>query len=221
MFCRFKSASNTSQSNEIDSDDNDDEDEVTIIDDNNGVIQEISEDDYDSDGSDENDSTNEDSSSHLVSDESSSASSSDDEDNDEELTALPSSDSNQHRINEETMISIISDSSLLSLAIYKLLQHVRKLVKFIKKSSVLDRYIRQQIRLKNTEISQTTPQQIKSTKLNNVILDFCIRWNTTYLMISRFILLSSIITDITLSPSIECGLKKNQYKNFENFHFLD
>ena len=117
------------------------------------------------------------------------------------------------------MAEIVSNFNLLSSAIHNLLQRVRKLIKFIKKSSVLDRYIRQQIRLKNMELDRPIQQQIKSTKLNNVALDFRIRWNTTYVMISRFISLSSIITDITLSSSIESGLNKNQCKKLRELSF--
>ncbi|CAF4174264.1 unnamed protein product, partial [Rotaria magnacalcarata] len=38
-------------------------------------------------------------------------------------------------------------------------------------------------------------------------------------MISRFIALSSIITDITVLPSIEIGLKKKQYEKLQQLSF--
>lgn len=50
-------------------------------------------------------------------------------------------------------------------------------------------------------------------------MDFRIRWNTTYVMLSRFIAISSIITDITLSPSTSIGLKKKQYEKLRKLSF--
>jgi hypothetical protein len=38
-------------------------------------------------------------------------------------------------------------------------------------------------------------------------------------MVSRFIAISSIITDITLSPSIQIGLKKQQYQKLRKLSF--
>ncbi|CAF4543990.1 unnamed protein product, partial [Rotaria magnacalcarata] len=38
-------------------------------------------------------------------------------------------------------------------------------------------------------------------------------------MISRFIALSSIITDITVLPNIEIGLKKSQYEKLQQLSF--
>ncbi|CAM4973984.1 unnamed protein product [Rotaria socialis] len=80
---------------------------------------------------------------------------------------------------------------------------------------VLDRNIRNQIQLENIEIIRSAHEQsVKSVKLNNAVLDFRIRWNTTYIMISRFIALGSIITNITLLPSIEIDLKKGNIAAF-------
>ncbi|CAM4885604.1 unnamed protein product [Rotaria socialis] len=210
LASQFKSSSNTTHPKQTDSDNDDDDDEAISVDDN----EEVHDDDYDSDISDQHNFPKDDSTSYILSDENTSDSSDDNEVEDDDEALLPLNGSKQRRNNEETMIGITANPSDLSSIVYNLLQRVRKLIKFIRKSSVLDRYIfefRNQIRLKSIEIIRSAHEQsVKSVKLNNAVLEFRIRWNTTYIMISRFIALSSIITDITLLSSIEIvspGLK--------------
>ncbi|CAF3422700.1 unnamed protein product [Rotaria sp. Silwood2] len=117
---------------------------------------------------------------------------------------------NQRQNNEQIITGTVSNIDILPAMIYNLLKRVRKLITFIRKSSVLDLYVRRQIQLKNVEIKRRAEEQgIKFVKLKDIVLDFRVRWNTTYIMISRFVAISSIITDITLLPSSEIGLKKN------------
>ncbi|CAF1424310.1 unnamed protein product, partial [Rotaria sordida] len=147
--------------------------------------------------------------------------SSDEDENENTNDEQPLSQSNinnQRQTNDELITELISNPDSLILFIYNLLQRVRCLISFIKKSYPLDRYIRHQIHLKNIEIKRCAQEQkTKSIKLHGIVMDFRIRWNTTYVMLSRFIAISSIITDVTLSPSIEIGLKKDNMKNFVNY----
>ncbi|CAF1506058.1 unnamed protein product [Rotaria magnacalcarata] len=216
---KFKSSSNTTHTKQSDSDDDDDDEAISVAD-NEEVHEDVSDDGYDSDISDQNDISKDDSTSYILSDENASDISDDDEVEDDDEDLLPLNGSKQRQNNEETIIGITANPSDLSSIVYNLLQHVRRLIKFIRKSSVLDRYIRNQIRLKNIEIIRSAHEQsLKPVKLNNAVLDFRIRWNTTYIMISRFIALSSIITDITVLPSIEIGLKKSQYEKLQQLSF--
>ncbi|CAF2180976.1 unnamed protein product [Rotaria magnacalcarata] len=216
---KFKSSSNTTDSKQTDSDD-DDDDEAISVDDNEEVHEDVSDDDYDSDISDQHDFSKDDSTSDILSDENASDISDNDEVEDDDEDLSPLNGSKQRQNDEQTPIGITAKPSDLSLIVYNLLQRVRRLVRFIRKSSVLYRYIRNQIRLKNIEIVRSAHEQnLKPVKLNNAVLDFRIRWNTTYTMISRFIALSSIITDITVLPSIEIGLKKKQYEKLQQLSF--
>ncbi|CAF3579697.1 unnamed protein product [Rotaria socialis] len=125
---RFKSSSNTIHSKQTDSDDADD-DEAISVDDNEEVHE-------------DNDST-----SDILSDENVSDISDDDDDevkdDDEDLSPL--NGSKQRQNDEQTIIGITANPSDLSSIVYNLLLRVRRLIKFIRTSSVLDRYIRNQI----------------------------------------------------------------------------
>ncbi|CAF3533262.1 unnamed protein product [Rotaria socialis] len=125
----FKSSSNTIHSKQTDSDDADD-DEAISVDDNEEVHEDVSDDDYD-----------------ILSDENVSDISDDDDDevkdDDEDLSPL--NGSKQRQNDEQTIIGITANPSDLSSIVYNLLLRVRRLIKFIRTSSVLDRYIRNQI----------------------------------------------------------------------------
>lgn len=74
--------------------------------------------------------------------------------------------------------------------------------------------------MKRIEVTQRIDDpNSQSSELKQVVLDFIIRWNTTYIMLSRFLPMSSIITDITLSPSVEIGLTKEQYEKLRRLSF--
>ena len=74
--------------------------------------------------------------------------------------------------------------------------------------------------MKQTELTRRAEEQkTESIRLHNFVLDFRIRWNTTYTMLSRFIALSGIVNDITLAPSSEIGLAKAQYEKLRKLSF--
>ncbi|CAF4333188.1 unnamed protein product, partial [Rotaria magnacalcarata] len=87
--------------------------------------------------------------SDILSDENASDISDNDEVEDDDEDLSPLNGSKQRQNDEQTPIGITAKPSDLSLIVYNLLQRVRRLVRFIRKSSVLYRYIRNQIRLKN------------------------------------------------------------------------
>ncbi|CAF4333377.1 unnamed protein product, partial [Rotaria magnacalcarata] len=87
--------------------------------------------------------------SDILSDENASDISDNDEVEDDDEDLSPLNGSKQRQNDEQTTIGITANPSDLSLIVYNLLQRVRRLVRFIRKSSVLYRYIRNQIRLKN------------------------------------------------------------------------
>ena len=140
---------------------------------------------------------------------------------DQEKHSLPSRNAgNQRQATPVTINELIANPDSLPLVLLRLLQRVRALIGFIRQSSVLDRYIRRQIRAKRIEIrNREEGQNTPSLEPKQLILDFSVRWNTTYTMLTRFIAMGSIITEITLSPSVEIGLKKKQYAKLRNLSF--
>ena len=213
----------TQNDNNDDDDDDDEDDETSTINDVEEILeQSLSDNDYNSDSSEENDSTNESILTSTTTDEGLSENSNeeDDESDDQDLVESNSHDKHQRRTHQETIAGLTCNPDLLPPIIFNLLKRVRILISFIRKSSVLSRYVQHQIKLKQVEIRELEGDQVvKSCELKEVILDFYIRWNTTYVMLSRFIAMSSIITDITLSPSVEIGLKKKQYEKLRKLSF--
>ncbi|CAF4253720.1 unnamed protein product, partial [Rotaria magnacalcarata] len=115
----------------------------------------------------------------------------------------------------------VADETVLLLTLHLLLKRMRKLINFIHQSSVLDRYVKERIENKLQEINNRLPpdQQQQHVQFKDLIIDFKIRWNTTYLMLQRFLLYCSIITNITQNPSNEIGLKENQYEQLKKLAF--
>ncbi|CAF4491367.1 unnamed protein product [Rotaria sp. Silwood2] len=81
----------------------------------------------------------------------------------------------------------------------------------VHRSSILDGYVRGRIHLKQQEINQhSLNTNVKTVKYNDPVIDFVIRWSSTYKMLSRFIKLRSIVNDITHTPDKIAGLKSEQ-----------
>ncbi|CAF4093339.1 unnamed protein product [Adineta steineri] len=198
-----------------------DDSEISIIDDNEVSKQGVDENDYDSDVSDEYNSNNNSTSTSISSDEDLFDETCPDVyENEKEQASLQGDETNQSVVDERTPSAPIANTDILASTIFNLLKRVRNLVGFIRKSSVLNRYVRHQIYLKQVEINRRAKEEKKKPiKLKRLIIDFRIRWNTTFVMISRFISTSTIITDITFSPDHKMGLRKEQYQKLQNMSF--
>ncbi|CAF1447205.1 unnamed protein product [Rotaria sordida] len=186
-------------------------DETSTIDNiENSYEEDVNKNESNSDDSDEDNFPNDSTIIYTSSDEDFSNDSSEDDcqnkTENEERISLQVDGNNQRQNNEQIITETASNIDILPSMIYNLLKRVRTLITFIRKSSVLDRYVRRQIQLKNIQIKRRAEEQR-------------IKWNTTYIMISRFVAISSIITDITLSPNSETGLKKQQYHKFQKLSF--
>ena len=95
--------------------------------------------------------------------------------------------------------------------IFNLLQRVRRSVSMIHRSSVLDAYVRNEIHLKNQETDHNSSlTNVKPSTYNDPVIDFIIRWSSTYKMLTRFIKVRSIMNDITHTPYQIEGLKTKQ-----------
>jgi hypothetical protein len=80
---------------------------------------------------------------------------------------------------------------------------VRKIINMVSRSSVIKRHVID-----------------KAKALSNVnsdfILDFCVRWNTSYLMLERFYQLKLIVDEITCNPQLILGIKLRSEKKLRS-----
>ncbi|CAF1093306.1 unnamed protein product, partial [Didymodactylos carnosus] len=122
---------------------------------------------------------------------------------------------------EEEMAS--GDPNEIMSKVNHLITQTRSMVNFIRKSSIIDAYVREQIKIKKIQENDAGGENVKKiAKCRDLILDFHVRWNSTYLMIDRFIEHRNIISSITTTPTQIQGLRKKQYeclKTFEYSHY--
>lgn len=83
-----------------------------------------------------------------------------------------------------------------------LLNKVRKIVKLVNKSNVLITFVK----AKSKELD---------IKTSNFIIDFHVRWNTTYLMLDRFLILKPIVVVLTSNPKSIFNIRKDIIKKLE------
>lgn len=89
----------------------------------------------------------------------------------------------------------------LLININELLHRVRRTIRLIRKSSLMESYV--QAQMNNTgEVKQ-------------LVGDCHVRWNSTFLMIKRFLLHKDIITNITTTPDRIVGLNKDQKESLK------
>lgn len=102
----------------------------------------------------------------------------------------------------------------------KLMKRTRSLVSTVHHSSILDAHVREQMQSKSNDSNQNqagTDEQ-KSAK-GELIIDFRIRWNSTYLMINRFINIRHIVNEITHTPTQVVGLRTEQERKLTDLSF--
>ena len=84
-----------------------------------------------------------------------------------------------------------------------LLGRTRKIVRFIRRSSLTEAYVREQM------INQVERKQL--------VCDFRVRWNSTSLMLKRFLVHKDAITSIISNPERITGLTKEQTTELKGF----
>lgn len=94
-----------------------------------------------------------------------------------------------------------------------LLCRVRKLIKLIRESTLFSNFVYKLIK------SSESLREIDKRKIRGFILDFHVRWNSTYLMLNRFIMLKIVVNQITSYPENIGGLKPNQLEKIKNLSF--
>ncbi|CAF4645497.1 unnamed protein product, partial [Rotaria socialis] len=218
------SASSTSKYNTTatalpDSFTEDDDDDFTINDDQ--VLDEVSDDnksDNMSEGSDIDKSSDNTSitTSSLSDNESNWSSPENNTDNDELNEPLSSTITEE----EEFLSRSFAEPSILLIKVNVILKRVRRLVAMIRNTSGLNRYVIKEIKLLLENINrQREAQNKKKINFKHFTLDMKIRWNSSFIMISRFVLFSPIITSLTHNPSKEINLKPHQYRKLKKLSF--
>ena len=97
----------------------------------------------------------------------------------------------------------VKDLYQLLLYINELLKRIRGMVKFIRKSSLIDAHVRE-------KMASTNEQK-------GLVCDLRIRWNSTWLMLERFLMHRDVINSIISSPDRISGLEKKQKSKLRSF----
>ncbi|CAF1523500.1 unnamed protein product, partial [Rotaria sordida] len=104
--------------------------------------------------------------------------------------------------------------------IYILLQRTCTLKKTIHRSRNLDKYVRDQISLKQQESNKRSKKDnTESVVYNELVIDFEIRWSSTFIMRHRFNKLSSVVDDVTFTPRNIDGVESQQVLKLSKFTF--
>ncbi|CAF1298723.1 unnamed protein product [Adineta steineri] len=148
--------------------------------------------------------------------------SSDDDDNNPTLTQAEQ----DHRIQEEKenqeIKQLLLNPDELKKRISYLLKKVRKLIKMINKSSLLTTFVRAEIKRRQIDLDiNINSTNEKKIKVNDLVNDFYIRWNSTFIMLARFSAAEQLVNDITYSPPSHIGLTVKQItklRSLQNNH---
>ncbi|CAF1428026.1 unnamed protein product, partial [Rotaria sordida] len=120
---------------------------------------------------------------------------------------------------EQVIKEACTDITTLLLKIHILLKRIRKLVSMIHKCSTLNRYVDKQIKLKEENAKKQSSEEQKNNRLKKFTLDMKIRWNSTFIMLSRFVYYSSIINSLTHDPTSIIGIKLYQCRTLRKLSF--
>lgn len=135
----------------------------------------------------------------------------------EERTAIDSVDASDDDIDFDTVADMADVTSPALVAfppdvqdlyqlldyINDLLKRIRLMVKFMRKSSLIDAYIRE-------KMASTDGQKV-------LVCDLRIRWNSTWLMLERLLMHRDVINNIISSPDPISGLEKKQKSKLRSF----
>ncbi|CAF4058397.1 unnamed protein product, partial [Rotaria sordida] len=118
---------------------------------------------------------------------------------------------------QQELEKLLSNSEELKIKINLLLKKLRKLISMIHKSSILTSFIRSEIQRKKIDLDTINNSNGQdNVKINELVKDFYVRWNSTYLMLIRVISIQQIINDITYTPQAHIGLKFKQIKKLKS-----
>ena len=150
-------------------------------------------------------------------DESDSYSDSSDDDNNSTFTQSQQDRRIQEEEEEQEMEQLLSNPDELKKRISCLLKKIRKLIKMINKSSILTTFVRDEIKRRQIDLDAAiNSTDEKKVKVNDLVNDFHIRWNSTFIMLARLWAAQQIVNDITYSPQSHIGLTAKQIKKLRS-----
>ncbi len=171
--------STTTTKTNVRTDDSDDDLEESRLIDYDGLFDEWI------DCEDDEDDDNDDNYVPVIADEDESDAYSDSSSEDDDLSIPVQSQQDrqtQDENEEEELEQILSDLDELKNKTSSLLKKVRKLIKMINKSSILATFVRNEIQRKQIALNAAiNPSNEEKIKINDLVNDFHIRWNSTYL----------------------------------------
>jgi predicted house-cleaning noncanonical NTP pyrophosphatase (MazG superfamily) len=104
--------------------------------------------------------------------------------------------------------------------IFNLLKRTRRLISAINNSSNLNKYVRDQIFSKQEDSNKRAKEDnTEPIRYNELISDICNRWGSTFKMLNRFNLLSSILNDVTCTPKNIDGVESQQLLKLSKLTF--
>ncbi|CAF1290950.1 unnamed protein product [Didymodactylos carnosus] len=133
----------------------------------------------------------------------------------------------------EEMTILLSKPNRVVEKVFILLRQTRSLIKLIRKSNILDAYVRQEAKRKQIEHEMTVDNQKQQTtssstattsterksKFTDLIIDLHIRWNSTYVMLDRFIVYREIVNVVTHNPTLVVGLDSTQREKLKKLSY--
>ncbi|CAF4585669.1 unnamed protein product, partial [Didymodactylos carnosus] len=128
---------------------------------------------------------------------------------DEEESLTPSQQERQVQEEEQELEleNLLLHPEELKKKIYCLLKRTRTLISTIHKSSILTSFVRDEIQRKQIHLDTAADfSNDEKVKVNELVRDFHVRWNSTYLMLTRLLAVQQIINDITYTPQPRTGL---------------
>jgi hypothetical protein len=154
----------------------------------------------------------------TLADEDESSSDSDSSSDDDDSTLSQSQQDRRTQEEEEQEVEqLLKNPDELKTKISSLFKKIRKLIKMINKSSILTTFVRNEIERKNIDLDAAiNPSGEEKVKMKELINDFHIRWNSTYLMLVRLWAAQQIINDITYSSYSHIGLTAKQIKKLRS-----
>ncbi|CAF4656928.1 unnamed protein product, partial [Rotaria sp. Silwood2] len=136
---------------------------------------------------------------------------------DEEQHLASSQQEKQPEEPQQELEKLLLNPEELKNKINLLLKKLRKLISMIYKSSILTSFIRSEIQRKQIDLDTINNSNGQyNIKINELVKDFYVRWNSTYFMLTRVIAIQQIINNITYTPQARIGLTFKQIKRLKS-----
>jgi hypothetical protein len=123
---------------------------------------------------------------------------------------------------ERKLEILLANPEELKKKINTLLKRTRTLISTIHKSSILTSFVREEARRKGIELAALMDSNSdEKIKLNDLVKDFHVRWNSTYLMLTRLLPFAQVVNNITYTTHVQAGLSKKQVKKLKSLANTD